>query len=62
MPLVVLKRPRGALVHFESLPFSGQAEVIWTGEDEGQLLLGLKFVSLSERDRMSLEALLEYAR
>ena len=54
-------RPSGALVHFESPPFSGEAEVIWTGENEGELLLGLKFVSLSELDRESLEAFLEFA-
>ena len=55
-------RPHGAPVYFESQIFSGEAVVIWTREtDEGKVLLGLKFVSLSRRDRNALHALLERA-
>ena len=64
-------RPRGALVHFESLTFSGGAEVIWTRETdeeemlpgsmfvEEKMLLGLKFVELSRRDGKALQEFLE---
>ena len=53
-------RRRGSPVQFESSIFSGGAEVIWTREDhEGEMLLGLKFIELSNRDRNALHKLLE---
>ena len=52
-------RPRGALIDFESSIFSGGAEVIWTRENEDQVLLSLRFVSFSRLDPNALPALLE---
>ena len=58
--IIVAMRRWGVRVQFESSIFSGRAEVIWTREDhEGEVLLGLKFVLLSRRDRNALHKLLE---
>ena len=58
-----VSRPCGDLVHFKAPTFSGGAEVVWTHEyDVYEVLIGLKFVLLSGRDRNALRELLEPAQ
>ena len=60
--LVLTERqePRGTRLGLEFPVFKGKGEVIWTRETEkADALLGMKFVSLSRKDRKSLLSLLK---
>ncbi len=53
-------RPRGTPLHFEFHQFGGTGEVIWNREDEdGGMLLGVRFLALKRRDRKTLNRILE---
>ncbi len=53
-------RPRGTLLRFGFHQFGGSAEVIWIREDEeGETLLGVKFLALKRGARKTLKRILE---
>jgi hypothetical protein len=54
--------PRGTQVGFHLADVTGKGEVIWTRQtEEGEALLGMKFVSLGRRERKSLSRILAAA-
>jgi len=48
----------GTVLNFESTLFAGTGEVMWSREENGQVRVGLKFLSMSNKDRETLRDLL----
>jgi hypothetical protein len=61
---VVIPTPiaEGTVVRFECPLFGGTVQVVWSRGEGSQTRLGLKFVTLAERDREALQELLTSLR